>query len=164
MEILLIASPLILCMYLLWVYSKYGMTSSFSETYTKLSENEKPLFSLTFFLYLIPIVIISNSVWFSLSGLFLMLVSSNPNYWNKGGMQDNLHYIGAYGTVLSGFIGLISESIIIGVLSSIIYFTFAICVELNYHIFKKVNNETYWQEFVAAVSVPIILFFILSPK
>ena len=153
-------SPIVLIIYLLFIHIKYGKVSSISESYTKLSDVEKPLFSLAWILYIAPIVLIEPSRWFIGAMLFLSLVPSNPDYWTKRGFQDELHVIGAYGTILLGCAGLIAKSPIIGSFVVGIYAILAIGIEINFRILVKVKNETYWQEVMAAILIPLTLTFL----
>jgi len=161
MEFLLFLSPLLLIAYLFWVYKKYGMTHSISATYPKLAKAEKWMFGTMWVAYVAPIVLLTADHWFILAALMLALVIANPNYWDKEGAGDNLHYYGSYGTVAFGYVGLIFMDYLTGAMITIAFILFALGLEINFKVFAKIKNDTYWQEVFAGLSIPITLYLIL---
>lgn len=161
MKILLLIAPLIMCGYLIFVYLKYGMTKSISATHPKLAEKEKWMFGTMWVAYATCILMVFSSRWFIGASMMLALVAANPNYWDKPGLQDDLHFIGSYSVVTLGYVGLIMQHVFYGSLITALFIIFALGVELNFRFFKKVKNDTYWQEVFAALTIPLTLYVIL---
>ncbi|WP_167608580.1 hypothetical protein [Maribellus sediminis] len=171
MKFILLLSPLVMIIYLIWCYLKIGMTTTVSQTYRKLDVPLKALFPLTYVIYASPIMLVTADRWFIAAGIMFMLVASNPVYWVKEGLGDNLHYIGSYGAILLGHAGLIimdyhNNSIQgfggIAVYVTLAFIVFAAGVTFNLAFFKKVKHETYWMEVFAAISIPLTLFFVFK--
>jgi len=153
-------SCLILTTYLIIIRFKYGKTKSISETYRVLPEKGKAWFSLALLGYLTPLLMAAPERIFILSGIMLAVVASNPVYWVKEGLQDDLHYFGSYAVIITGYAGLILTNWIVGTVVFGLFILFVVGLEINFKFFAKVKNETYWQEVFAAMSIPIALFFI----
>jgi len=160
MKLLFLLSPIILVLYLLLVRKKYGKTKSISETYRVLPEKGKAWFSIGLLGYLVPLLMAAPDRIFILAGIMLALVASNPVYWVKEGLQDDMHYIGSYGVILLGYAGLIMTNFVVGLCVFLLFAVFVVGLELNFKFLAKVKNDTYWQEVAAALSIPITLYFI----
>ena len=161
MKLFLLLSPILLFVYLLWCYKKYGMTKSISATWYKLAVNEQWLFGTMWLVYVTPIVLITMDRWFVCSALMLTLVAINPKYKKRKGWQDALHYIGSYAAIILSFVGLIYTNLFIGIIAAFIFVFIAAGIEFNFRVFAKIKNDTYWQEVIVAIPMPIILYFLL---
>lgn len=138
------------------------MTASISETYRKLeTTGNESFFSLMWVVYIAPIVLITLNPYFIISSLLIGLVASNPNYWERKGIQDDIHVIAAISTVVFSFFGLIDMNVIVGSILFAIYIACVVMIQVNLWLFGNIKNETYWQEVLAATIIPIALFFIL---
>ena len=174
MKFIFLLSPLVMIVYLLWCRFKIGMTSTISQTYKKLDVPLKALFPLTYVIYASPIMLVTADRWFIAAGIMFMLVASNPVYWVKEGLADNLHYIGSYGAIILGFTGLIIMDYrnndikgIFGigglaVIVTLAFILFTLALTVNFAFFRKVKHETYWIEVFAAISIPVTLFFLYN--
>jgi len=160
MNHLFLLSILVLAVYLIWVRIKYGMTHSISATYPELAKAEKWLFGTMWVVYAAPLVLITTDKWIIAAVLMLALVIANPNFWDKEGAEDDLHFIGSYGTIAFGFTAIVFMDFWVGIVATSVFALICIAIFLNLWKFEKIKNETYWQEVIAATAIPILLFFI----
>ena len=161
----LLLIPLLLIPYLLYIYWRYGMTKSISETYRLTQKWEKVWFTISMFLVAIPIMIVGLDVsdpeqvlilWLLAGGL-ICLVGVAPVFW-KGGMEHTMHMLGAIGGICCGMLALL--------LHCLSWFTvlfvglFAAFTATQYLVVKiRVRNRTYWIEVAAIVTVLLSLLF-----
>jgi len=163
MKELLLVPILSLATYLLYVYIKYGMTISISETYRELKIKEKFLFTVTLWAVAIPIIIVSietvkdqSPVLFFIAGSLLMLVSASPTFWS-GKMELTAHLIGSYGSIGIGIVACLDY--FFNPITIYISGAYILLVVVQFFIKKlRLNNFIYWLEIGAIITVTWVLY------
>jgi len=164
MKQLLLIPLIIVPIYLLYVYFKYGMTKSISATYKHVKGLERPWFSFTLLSIAIPVMIVGieavpdnlPEVLFFIAGSLLCLVGASPKFWS-GKMELTAHLIGSYG------------SIGLGMIACLVYFfnaptifyigIYGLFVLSQFFVkWMRLPNHVYWVE----VGAIIVIIFILN--
>jgi len=140
------------------------MTHSISATYRLLGKSEKWAFGTMWVAYAAPLVLITADRWIIAAVLMLAIVAANPNFWDRRGIQDDLHIIGSYSTIAFGFVAIIFMDFVVGMIATLAFIVVNVFIFFNLWKFKRIKNETYWQEVIAAVAIPLLLFYILEVK
>lgn len=134
--------------YIAYIWTKYGVLDSISESYYVLPNPIKHLF--TFFLWTIavPMMFIVNSVdhadwWLFGSCACLVFCGAAAEY--KNNLTNVVHFIGAGGGIIFALAGLVHQ----GIAAPLILMVATIVVLYKY----KVSNKTWWIEIAAFVYI-----------
>lgn len=163
MKELLLIPIVVMASYLIWVYSKYGMSKSISASFKFLKGFEKVIFSLVLWAVAFPLIIVGLDgipdgevkILFFLSGSLIALIGASPTYWVKG-QEQIAHYIGSYGGIGIGMLALLLHYIsftTLGLVSLFILFTSAQFLTKVY----RVKNFIYWVEVAAIITSVTVL-------
>ena len=131
--------------YLSYIYFKFGVLSSISDSYYKIKE--KGLFTIFIWSIAFPVAILGNSFIMMLAAIFLAFVGAAPAF--KEDMTEQVHVIGAIGGIILGYIGLIFQyhQLIIPAIFGILAFAI-----------RKKKNKTWWTEIAALMGIMIELY------
>ncbi|MFV0269883.1 MAG: hypothetical protein ACK5HT_22420 [Draconibacterium sp.] len=165
----LLLIPLLLIPYLLYVYWKYGMTKSISETYRFTQKWEKVWFTISMFLVAIPIMIVGFDVsdpeqvlilWLLAGGL-ICLIGATQVFWN-GGMEHTAHMLGSYGGIGAGMLALLIHCTSVVTIALVnLFVVFAALQMIPWNKFEKykIPHRIYWVEVAAIVTAQLALLF-----
>ena len=134
--------------YWAFIYKKFGILPSISDSYYKLSVKGRVLF--TFFIWSVafPIAIIGDSAILFAAGAALAFVGAAGAF--RDDLTEKVHVAGAIGGIVIGYIGIIVDlndyMIPVLFIASFIYLTL-----------KRVKNKTWWIETAAFIGVIISL-------
>lgn len=147
--ILLIISLGIFLIYNGYIYYKYGLLPSISDSYYKLPEKYRIFFTLFIWFFILPIIIVSSTPLMFFAGSAIMFVGAAPKF-----LEDHeklIHFISAIiGMVLSLFSMIIDFKVIIAI--PILLF--------NLFLFlKKPKNYIWWIEVITFLTIISILFY-----
>ena len=140
--------------YISFIWIKYGIQRSISDSYYRLPRNLQPLFTFFCWGFAIPAIIIgttlTDSVLMFLAGSGIAFVGAAAAFKQK--MTKTVHMIGAYGGValsqLSIWINFKMWYITIG------FLVLAIILQL----FSKKIEQIWWQETLAFLSICLVFF------
>lgn len=124
--------------YILYVYFKFGILPSISDSYYK--ENNKALFTLFIWSIAIPLMIIGNSGLMFFAGSFLAFVGAAPAFREE--LEGKIHVIGAVGGIAFGFASMILDSHQYILPAIMVIFTL-------FFTLRKIKNHTWWIEIMA---------------
>ena len=142
--------------YVGFIWAKYGILPSISDSYYHLPKQLKPLFTLFCWGFALPAAIIGftlaeGSVWqflmFFASG-GIMFVGAAPDFKSETGMDRLVHYI-------SAVVGVIfSQLYILLVFPEIFYIPLAFTIfSIIFLYFKNKVEEIWWIEILAFASI-----------
>ena len=142
--------------YILFVVKKYGIQESVSNSYYKLPEKQRWLFTIALWSFAFPAIVlgVEHSGFAFLAGSGIMFVGAAPAF--KEDMEGTVHVVGA----LTGVIGGLLFMLVTG-LWYVALITLALMgVVLLIPALKK--NKTWWNELIAfycyAVAIGILIF------
>ena len=147
MTALLITATIIFTSYVIYVWCKFGVLPSISDSFYK--NNEKPLFTLAMFGTGLPITIYAEFGLLFFAGAFICLVGAAAAF--REDLTAKAHVVGAIG------------GIILGLLSCLIdYHNWILpAIFINFAglatVFK-LKNITWWVEITALICIVITLF------
>lgn len=139
--ILTLIQLVIFVLYVGGITKKYGVLPSVSESWYKLPNQYKILFTLFVWGLAIPLFFYGN-IWFALGAGFLSFVGAATQFKMTVANTDKIHYIGAMGGILLSLIGIAvkwSNLIPLG-----LFLISTLVLKLS-----KMKNETWWIEMVA---------------
>lgn len=138
-----ILSGAVFTIYWLYIYYRYGIQKSISDSYYKLKDKGY-LFTLVLWSFSIPIMIIGETGLMFFAGAFICFTGAAADFKKK--MTDTVHYVGAVGGIL---FGLLSLSVNFGQ-NEIAALTI---VGMALLTLFKVSNKTWWVETVAFLGI-----------
>ncbi len=149
--ILLTISTVIFLSSAIIIAIKYGVQKSISESYYRLPNKQKALFTLALWGFSIPMIIVGGSIgsiFLFLAGGLIALVGAAPAF--KGLLMEyRAHMFGAYGGILLGLIALLTfgmwELVVIAAVVSIV-------TKLT------VKNYIWWIEIIAFITIVLGTF------
>ena len=149
MRVGLILSVLVFWSYITFIVYKFGVQPSISASYYVLPVNRQFLFSSFCILYSIPIAYPSNSEWFWLATLFVMLVGAASAY--RGDKLINLVH------TFSAFMCVIFSHVAMCVDNQTYYVSYvSIAITLGLMLSKnKIPNSTWWAEIVTYLAIVV---------
>lgn len=147
MDKLLIVSFAIFTLYVAFIWLKFGVLKSISDSWYHLTFYTKPLFTLALFGFAIPVIISAESIIMKYAGLFICYTAIAPMFKIKP--AEWVHYIGAVGGVM---LGLFSLWQFYGLWYVVILFAIA-----YFFIKKLTDNSTWWVEILAFYTIIICL-------
>ena len=147
--IILLVQFLIFISFVFYIYKKCGILPSISNSWYKLPENRRELFSL-FCLSIGLLMIFHGGIFFFISAAGLTFTSAATQYENKN--SRIIHYVGAGTSILSALLGLYFEFSLI--LPIIIFLLFSIPLFL-----VKIKNYLWWIEIVSFLTIMSGLLF-----
>lgn len=127
--------------YILFIVIKFGVLDSISKSWYML-DKQSWMFTIFTWLVGLPMVLYENSFLF-FAGAFLVFTGTAAEYKKK--MTNTIHFVGAGGSIVLSFIGIIVEGGQGGYLM-LALFVFA---SLGLILIKEVNNKTFWIECIA---------------
>lgn len=136
-----------------YIYFKYGLLPSISDSYyLLLKTNKEFLFNVFIWFISVGFILSASNVMF-IVGCFLLLGVSTAPLFKNSNIQKYIHSVGAIGGI---FIALLSLALYNGLylpISIVLLFTISATV-------FKMKNKTYWIEIVSFLTVIISLFFV----
>lgn len=134
--------------YIGFVWKKFGVLGSISESYYKFKEQESRLFMFFTWALAAPMFTYETG-WYFGSGVFLCFCGTASAYKEK--MTSAVHYVGASGSIILATIGLLHEAVIFpmvwGIIASVLLSIF------------KVSNRTWWIEIAWFILIMIGLTY-----
>lgn len=98
--IMLSLMTLVFGVYVVWIYRRFGVLKSISESYYRLPGRQRYLFTLFCWGFAIPAMIVGNSIPMVLAGVAIAFVGGAAAF--KDSMTHTFHYFGAlFGIILS---------------------------------------------------------------
>lgn len=106
--ILLILSFIIFIAYLLFIWYKFGIQKSISDSYYRLKGINQAIF--TFFIWgsAIPIILAANTFLMFIAGSLICIVGAAPAF-KKTMLENTVHIVGASGGFALAFISIIND-------------------------------------------------------
>ncbi len=126
--------------YLVYVRVKYGMTKSISATYYEL--NNKWLFTITLWLFVMPFIIVGGKGLIFLAGASIAFVAAAPRVGDKYQISKWVHLIGSYLGIASGVVAMWVYYGLWWI--PVIQLLFTLLAH-----FEELRHRTYWIEAVA---------------
>lgn len=137
-----------------YVWKKYGVLKSISDSYYKLSGGRKAWFTLFIWSVAIPFLIIGETPLMFLAGSLLAFVGAAPAF--KEELEGKVHVVGATGGIIIGFVSMAFEfkdyllpAIMLG------FLLYALPKRLPKKLDKDwingIKNETWWIETTAFI-------------
>ena len=153
-EILYIIQLLVFVSYVSFIWIKYGVQTSISESYYALPTKLNFLFTFFCWGFSLPLIIIGDNVLMFLAGSGIAFVGAAAQIRQK--MTRTVHMVSAYaGIIFSqlaiGFIYEVYYVNIIAVLSALILFLMR----------KRIKNFVWWIEIVMFMSISYVLGLIV---
>ena len=132
--------------YVAFIWIKYGIQPSISDSYYILPLHKKFLFILFCFGFAIPAIMIGfSSTLMFIAGSLIMFVGAAPLF--KQSLPHIVHMIGAYGGIIAGELALCTDYHLWPIAAC-----FAILAILLMFIIKP-KNKIWWVELLAFVSI-----------
>jgi hypothetical protein len=145
--ILLLLSMLVFGGYCFYVYKKFGVLTSISESYYQLPENLKWLFTLVTWGYSIPLMIVGSTGLAFFAGAFVCFVGAAPGFKTSlPDLENKVHVIGATGGICLAMAFIWFNLHLYPVPIIMILFTLYATSKWN-----KIPNHTWWIEVLAFV-------------
>ena len=148
--ILYILMLVVFISYVSFVWTKYGVQASISDSYYRLPDKLKFLFTLFCWGFSIPAMIIGSTVLMFLAGSAIAFVGAAAEF--KDLFTRPVHVIGAMGGVFLSQLATIFDYHLWPI--SLIFF----CLSGLILLFKKhIPNQTWWIEILAFISICVVL-------
>jgi len=142
MEVLFYVAIAIFLRYIIFIWTQYGVLSSISESYYRLPQELKILFTIFCWGFAIPVMIMGSSVLTFLAGSAICFVGAAAAFKEK--LTSTVHEIGAYVGVILAQVALVVD-MQLWWLSAIFFVT-----SLFLTIWKnKVKHPIWWIELTA---------------
>ncbi len=142
--------------YVSFIWIKYGIQRSISDSWYRLPEKEKPLFTLFCWGFAIPAIIIGTTLTDNflmfLAGSGIAFVGAAAAFKEK--MTKTVHMIGAYSGVAFSQLSIAFDFHMYYM--NIIFFSIAIILEILGY-FKIIKNKIWWQEILAFLTIVYVL-------
>ncbi|HPC09609.1 MAG TPA: hypothetical protein PLN85_00855 [archaeon] len=143
--------------YISFVWIKYGIQRSISDSYYKLSKKLQPLFVFFCWGFAFPAIVIgvtlTDNFLMFLAGTGICFVGAAAAF--KENLTKIVHMIGAYGGVFFSQLSIALDFKMFYV--NIIFITIAIIFEILSYM-KKMNNKIWWQEILAFLSIVFVFY------
>ena len=137
--------------YVAFIWAKYGVLKSISQSYYELPEKLRPLFTFFCWGFAIPAMILGSSGLMFLAGSGIAFVGAAAAFQEK--MTKEVHYIGAGIGVLASQLAIILQYGMWPI--SVAFFGLSLLLLL---FRKKINkHHIWWIEILAFVSICIVL-------
>jgi len=147
---LLFFSVCLFLSYIVIIYVKYGKMKTISDSYYKLKEKNKWIFTIVWWAFSIPLIIVGETKLMFLAGVGICFVGAAPAF--KKELEEKVHIVGAITGIISGVASLWFD-FNLGYLS-ISLFILSLILFLN----KKLYNPTWWIEFFSFCTISAGLF------
>ena len=146
---LLLISSGIIVIYLAYIFIRYGIQPSISNSYYALGNKEKPLFTLALWGFAIPIIIVANTPIMFIGASFICVVGATQNFKIKS--EGLVHSISAVIGIGLGIASLFFEfktplTAIAIILSGIALYVF------------NAKNKVLWVEIIALSMISLSLY------
>lgn len=142
-------SFIIFTAWLIFTRLAFGKLDSISESFYKLSEKHRFIFTLVLWGFSLPLMVNVNSVWLFLSISGIAFVGAAAAY--KEELTSTVHFIGAIGGIIMGLIYLITQGLFWLALPYIL-------VSVSLYFLSK--RPTYWIEIVSYYTILIGLIYL----
>jgi hypothetical protein len=140
---IIIAQTILFTSFVLWITIRYGIQKSISDSWYAGNYAERVAFTLLFAFAIGGLQFFSGSVWFALSGSFLVFVGVAPDFKSEWATTEVVHVAGATGAIVLALFGLVLEDVWWPVIP----------VALSMAMLSKARNKTFWIEIVAFYSI-----------
>lgn len=157
----IIAQSVIFLVYTLFIYFKYGVLNSISDSYYALPEKTNILFTLFIWGIAIPLAFLGNyaDAFFIAAG-FLMFVGAATQFRSDDAYTPKIHNIGATGGIVCSLLGLVILKI---------YFPLVIAIIGSIILTKKLSmerNRIWWVEIFCFACIEAGLYYLVltNPK
>ena len=147
--ITIVISFIIFTAWLIFIRLAFGKLDSISESFYKLSEKYRFIFTLVLWGFSLPLMVNVNSVWLFLSISGIAFVGAAAAY--KEGLTSAVHFIGAFGGIIMGLIYLLTQGLFWSVIPSTL-------VSVSLYFLSK--RPTYWIEIVSYYTILIGLIYL----
>lgn len=149
--ILFISMIVVFVGYVSYIWNKYGVLESISESYYRLPDNQKILFTLFCWLFAIPAIILGNTALMFVAGGGIAFVGAAAQF--KQDMTKSVHYGGAIIGILFSQLSIFFDfhMLYVNIISLII-------TSILFIFHKKCINYFWWIELTAFASIVYTLF------
>ena len=135
--------------YVTFIWIKYGVQKSISDSYYRLPTRKQFLFVFFCWGFAIPAMILGNCALMFLAGVFICFVGAAAAF--KGDkMTEWVHVVGAYG-------GVLLSQLAIWIIYDMWYITVLFIVLSGLLYILKVKNKTWWVEIIAFTFICAVL-------
>ena len=142
-------SFIIFTAWLIFIRLAFGKLDSISESFYKLSEKHRFIFTLVLWGFSLPLMVNVNSVWLFLSISGIAFVGAAAAY--KEELTSTVHFVGAVGGIIMGLVYLLTQWLFWLALPSIL-------VSVSLYFLSK--RPTYWIEIVSYYTILIGLIYL----
>lgn len=154
MKIINLLPLIVFISYVSFIWIKYGVQSSISDSYYRLPGKQKILFTLFCWLFAYPMIIMAQNGLMYVAATFIMIVGASPAF-KRDELVKFLHMFGAYGGV--GF-GIASVWVNYYLWYVSILFLFVAALLLIF----KVKDKIWWTEIIAFLTIYFVVLFGIS--
>jgi hypothetical protein len=140
-----VLSGSVFLMYWLYIYLRYGIQKSISDSYYNLG-NKGFIFTLTLWGFSLPLIIVGESGLMFFAGAFICFTGAAADFKKK--ITNTVHFVGAVGGIIFGLLSLILD---FGQTVMAIATVSMSCTIL----FFNVNNKIWWIETLTFVGIYI---------
>ncbi len=149
--ILLTFSSLLFFTFIIFIWIKYGVRQSLSESYYVLGKNRNYIFTLFWWFFMIPVMIVSSTPLIFFAGSGICFVGAAPSFRER--LEGKVHVISA---VLGIVLSMLSLAVDFHYWISVIVFSIITLLV----VFLKIRNRTWWIEITAVIVLLSSLYFI----
>jgi hypothetical protein len=130
---------LLFTFYTTYVWIKYGVQKSISESWYTMGKSENWMFTVVFCWGIGVSMFFYDSIWFVVGGSFLTFVGAATSFKDRWDTTRYVHNIGASGCITLALAGLAVEGI----------WWPAVAMVAGSYLLLKVDNRTWWIETLA---------------
>lgn len=135
--------------YVSFVWIKYGVQKSISDSYYRLPDNEKYLFTLFCWGFALPAIVLGDNLVMFLAGAGIVYVGGAAAF-KQNEMQHWVHMVGAYG-------GVLLSQLAISFKYDMWWLTVTFIVLALPLMLFDVKNKVWWVETLAFTSIMVAL-------
>jgi hypothetical protein len=136
-------------LYVGFIWIKYGIQKSISDSYYRLPEDDKSLFTLFCWWFAVPAIILGDNLLMFLAGSGIVFVGAAAAF-KQNEMQHWVHLVGAYSAILL-------SQIAIWVKYDLLYVNIIFVVSSVILLFLNVKNKIWWIEILAFTTICLAL-------
>ncbi len=150
-HILLTFSTVVFFTYVIFIWSKYGVRSSLSDSYYALPKNRNFVFTLFWWFFIIPVMVVSSTPLIFFAGSGICFVGASPSFRNR--LEGRVHTISA---ALGIFFSMLSLIIDFNYwIPAVMFLVISILI-----ILFKIGNRLWWIELAAVIVLLVSLCLI----
>ncbi|MFY9154119.1 MAG: hypothetical protein WAO52_19015 [Prolixibacteraceae bacterium] len=149
--ILLTFSSVLFITYFLYIWFRHGVRQSLSDSYYALGKNRNFIFTLFWWFFMIPVMIVASTPLIFFAGSGICFVGASPAFRNR--LEGKVHTISAVAGIFLSMLSLIIDFRYW--ISAVIFLILSLAI-----ILSKIKNRTWWIEIAAILVFLVSLYFI----